>query len=311
MMATPATRWLLLLSASAILVVVRARRLRPVRLAEQQSSVLIIGGTGLMGVPTAAALLDAGHVVTVMSRGKSKGQGSGGNRPKLPAGCKVLTCDRTDETSFIEALCNPSCPRIVVDFTAMKPEHIEAVKAANVRRRIKHYVFVSTNMVYPGGVEDMDLSATAAQGQRVDEGVVRRDLASEAPDNYGGSKLKCEALLAAAAVASDGRAPLISTVVRPPAVVGAGCDSRHEKLRECFRIRTRASCCSILASVCSNLHSRRKVRRRPQAAATARSPPPAGCSPRRALPRRLRRGRGKRDRGSRRSDASRYSRPET
>jgi nucleoside-diphosphate-sugar epimerase len=71
----------------------------------------------------------------------------------------------------------------------------------------------------------MDLSAAAAD--RIDEAAAQREAAAAAPANYGGNKLKCEAALAAA---GTGAAQLRSTVVRPPAVVGAGCDTRHERL---------------------------------------------------------------------------------
>lgn len=183
-----------------------------------------------MGAPTAATLLSTGRRVVVMSRGQTSGQGTDGRRPVLPAGCETVICDRDIEDAFINALCSPTCPRIVIDFTAMSPAHIESVKRAHLKRPLQHYVFVSTNMVYPGGVEAMDLSPMAAAGQRVDEASVRRDMAGEAPANYGGQKLKCEALLAEAAMELGSRPPLPSTVIRPPAVVGAGCDSRHEKL---------------------------------------------------------------------------------
>ena len=45
-------------------------------------------------------------------------------------------------------------------------------------------------MVYPGGPENMDVS-----GQVLTEDQAQLELAEEAPDTYGGKKLKCEALL--------------------------------------------------------------------------------------------------------------------
>ena len=187
--------------------------------------VLVIGGTGLMGVPTVTRLLDAGRHVVVMSRGNTQGQGTSGRRPKLPAGAETLVCDRADDEAFVSALCEPSCPRIVVDFTAMEPSHVESVYRAHERMPFAHYVFVSTNMVYPGGVENMDVSATDG---RIEESAVRRGRSNQAPCNYGGNKLKCEALLLRYAASAT---PLRSSIVRPPAVVGAGCDPRHEKLQ--------------------------------------------------------------------------------
>ena len=95
--------------------------------------VLVIGGTGLMGVPTVTRLLEAGSHVVVMSRGNTQGQGTCGRRPKLPSGAETLVCDRTDEEAFVAALCEPSCPRIVVDFTAMEPSHVESLPGARAR----------------------------------------------------------------------------------------------------------------------------------------------------------------------------------
>ena len=187
--------------------------------------VLIIGGTGLMGVPTARALQELGHKVVIMSRGREDtAQGTKGRRPALPENIELLVCDREDGRAFHAALTAPTCPSIIVDFTAMAPKHIESVFAAHRARPVSHYVFISTNMVYPGGVENMDLSERASAGTPVSEDEVRYDAAAAAPENYGGNKLKCEALL------STDPLTLPSTIVRPPAVVGPGCDSRHERL---------------------------------------------------------------------------------
>lgn len=227
----PTATWALLLLAS--LIVARPWRRRLLRLVgigvnavtADADSVLVIGGTGLMGAPTAKLLASSGRRVVIMSRGHTKGMGTAGQRPDPPKGCTMLICDREDSAAFVKALSSTSCPRIVVDFTAMERRHVEDVLAAHETRPIQHYVFVSTNMVYPGGVERMDLSDFDGQ---VKESDVRRDLADEAPNNYGGNKLKCEALLEEAATRPSN--PLPSSVVRPPAVVGPGCDQRHERL---------------------------------------------------------------------------------
>ena len=226
--------WLLsVASVSALVLLARARRARAITAstpAAGPSDVLVIGGTGLMGAPTTAKLLEAGHQVVVMSRGRERGQGAEGRRPTMPAGYESLTCDRSDEDAFVRALCEPRCPRVIIDFTAMEPRHVELVLRAHAQRPLAHYVFVSTNMVYAGGIAAMDLSTTARSGERIGEAAARRDGAETAPSNYGGNKLKCEAMLEAAA-RSGGASALQSTVVRPPAVVGAGCDARHEKLQ--------------------------------------------------------------------------------
>ena len=58
--------------------------------------VLVIGGTGLMGVPTVTRLLEAGSHVVVMSRGNTQGQGTCGCRPKLPSGAETLVGQAVD-----------------------------------------------------------------------------------------------------------------------------------------------------------------------------------------------------------------------
>ncbi|CAK0879310.1 unnamed protein product [Prorocentrum cordatum] len=103
-------------------------------------------------------------------------------------------------------------------------KHIADVVEVHRRRPLEHYIFISTNMVYPGGVEDMDITSLP---QPVAEGAANLSAAHAAPDTYGGRKLKCEAALQRAR-AEQG---LRWTVLRPPAVVGPGCDSRHERLQ--------------------------------------------------------------------------------
>lgn len=185
--------------------------------------VLVIGGTGLMGAPTARLLQAKGHRVVVMSRGSSSGQGIGGHRPDQP-NCEILQCDREDSAHFLRCLTSSHCPRIIVDFTAMHPDHITDIVVAHKQRSLDHYIFISTNMVYPGGVDDMDITGLS---QPVAEEVADLAGADAAPDTYGGKKLKCEALLQLASK-EDG---LPSTTLRPPAVVGPGCDNRHERLQ--------------------------------------------------------------------------------
>eukprot|EP00747_Dinoflagellata_sp_TGD_P027222 gnl/TRDRNA2_/TRDRNA2_132479_c1_seq2.p1 gnl/TRDRNA2_/TRDRNA2_132479_c1~~gnl/TRDRNA2_/TRDRNA2_132479_c1_seq2.p1 ORF type:complete len:271 (-),score=54.80 gnl/TRDRNA2_/TRDRNA2_132479_c1_seq2:28-744(-) len=107
----------------------------------------------------------------------------------------------------------------------MRPEHVDAILVAHRQRPLEHYVFISTNMVYPGGPEVFDISGLSPQP--VAEDAADLAAADAAPDTYGGRKLKCEAILRRA-FETEG---LPFTSVRPPAVVGPGCDSRHEKLQ--------------------------------------------------------------------------------
>lgn len=195
------------------------------------ADVLVIGGTGLMGAPTARLLQKRGHHVVVLSRGAASGGGTNGRRPEQAAGCTHLVCDRDgggggggdddEKDLFVQMLAAKSTPRIVIDFTAMHKQHIEQVIEAHKQTPLQHYIFISTNMVYPGGPENMDVSplcASAGAGW-IAEDAANLDSEAALLDTYGGNKLRCEQLLRDAGA---GPSPLPSTVVRPPSVVGPG-----------------------------------------------------------------------------------------
>jgi nucleoside-diphosphate-sugar epimerase len=112
--------------------------------------VLVIGGTGTMGAPTARLLQQRGHEVVVLSRGSACGQGTAGGRPVQPE-CEHIVCDCTADGELERVLCAPSTPRVVVDFSAMETGHVQSVLNAHARAPLAHYGFISTNMVYPGG----------------------------------------------------------------------------------------------------------------------------------------------------------------
>lgn len=189
---------------------------------EKLPDVLVIGGTGLMGAPTVRRLQEQGHRVVVLSRGHDQGIGTSGRRPDLPQ-CEMIQCDRTEKGALLAELLKENSPRIVVDFAAMKPADIEDVVAAHRKKTLQHYIFISTNMVYPGGPESFDVSGRVPL---ITEEQADLD-AKDVPDTYGGRKLQCEVLLKEAS-ASDG---FSFTTLRPPAVVGPGCDNRHERLQ--------------------------------------------------------------------------------
>ena len=135
----------------------------------------------------------------------------------------MIQCDRTEKGALLAELLKENSPRIVVDFAAMNPAHIEDVVAAHREKTLQHYIFISTNMVYPGGPESFDVSGRVPL---ITEEQADLD-AKDVPDTYGGRKLQCEVLLKEAS-ASDG---FSFTTLRPPAVVGPGCDNRHERLQ--------------------------------------------------------------------------------
>jgi nucleoside-diphosphate-sugar epimerase len=188
--------------------------------------VLCIGGSGLQGAPTVRQLLAAGHDVSVLSRGGNEGAGTGGRRPPLPDGVATIVCDRdADGAGLCDAIVSGGF-EAVVDYYAMVPRHIDDVVAAYeaADSSLAHYIFVSTNMVYPGGPGGFDISPLRPT---VPEELADVANAADAPDDYGGLKLKCERALADAAA----RCSFPYTTLRPPSVVGPACDNRHERLQ--------------------------------------------------------------------------------
>ena len=286
--------------------------------------VLVIGGTGLMGAPTARLLQAKGHRVVVVSRGAAKGGGTHGLRADQPEGCQHLICDRDggDEGSrsdaFVAMLAAATTPRTVIDFTAMNKRHIEQVLAAHRRSPLLHYIFISTNMVYPGGPEDMDVSPLSKGGSvLIDEDAADLDSSAALLDTYGGNKLQCEKLLRdAGSLASSGadsggsavrgcegergstiaHVPLPSTVVRPPSVVGPGCDNRHERLQRLVSAmaplqppakprkaaanpgRFRVACSGDVANVCARIVAKGPTAARPADAFNVASGGAAGVT---------------------------------
>jgi nucleoside-diphosphate-sugar epimerase len=185
--------------------------------------VLVIGGTGLMGLPTVRHLLAAGHHVTVLSRGAgtsrsiiggsgaavaavggARGSSDGGAavvapapeagrvRDPLPEGVSILVCDRETEGARLRTLLSEQPFDAIVDYFAMTPAHVEdvisahkarcaaaATKEGEASRDSFFYLFISTNMVYPGGPADFDISPVRPS---VAEDCFSLDTASTEPD---------------------------------------------------------------------------------------------------------------------------------
>lgn len=115
----------------------------------------------------------------------------------------------------------------IVDYCAMAPEHVDDVVSAfraGDQAKLRAYLFISTNMVYPGGPGGMDISRLRPL---VPERRADLAAAAGAPDDYGGRKLRCEAALDRAW--REYGFPV--TVIRPPSVIGPACDQRHELLQ--------------------------------------------------------------------------------
>ncbi|MBI5709286.1 MAG: NAD-dependent epimerase/dehydratase family protein [Candidatus Eisenbacteria bacterium] len=98
--------------------------------------VLLIGGAGFMGAPTARALLEAGHEVAVLSRGR---------RP-VPAGAEALAADRRDPAALSAALADRRFD-FTVDFVAYDDADVEGLLRVPCAA-LGRYVLISTGQVY-------------------------------------------------------------------------------------------------------------------------------------------------------------------
>jgi nucleoside-diphosphate-sugar epimerase len=98
--------------------------------------VLLLGGSGLLGAPAARALRDAGHEVTVVSRGR-----------RVPLdGVRQVAADRADGGALAAALRGERFG-LAVDFLAYRGEDVDRVLSLP-DTRIERYVLVSSGQVY-------------------------------------------------------------------------------------------------------------------------------------------------------------------
>ena len=159
---------------------------------------LVLGGSVFVGRRLVAALVDAGHDVTVLNRGRTPAA--------LPAGVRHLLADRTDSESMRTALANTQWDA-VFDVSGF----VMAAGGGDIDRlvdlfkdRVGAYVYVSSIMAY-----DQSLCGIFPWTE---------DMASndDGPASYGGFKaLSEQAMLRRHA---DAAFPVI--IVRPAAIYG-------------------------------------------------------------------------------------------
>lgn len=102
------------------------------------ASVLILGGTGDIGHFSALALLEAGHGVTVLNRGRTSDE--------LPPDVERLRADRTDDAAMRAVLAGRDFD-LVLDTTTYTGE--DARQATELfEGRVGRYVFISSGQVY-------------------------------------------------------------------------------------------------------------------------------------------------------------------
>lgn len=182
--------------------------------------VLLIGGSGLLGTPAARTLRNAGHDVTVVSRG----------RHGLVPGVRHVRADRAGGAAFAAPLRGERFD-LVVDFLAYDGAAVEQVLALPALADAR-YALVSTGQVYLVANERRPPSREA-DGElplMPEPPAGTRDHANWV---YGRGKREAEASLRAHAAARGGR----DVVLRLPVVQGAGDGTRRlwaylERLRD-------------------------------------------------------------------------------
>jgi len=98
--------------------------------------VLIAGGSGLIGGPSARALIARGHVVTVLARGTRA----------APSGARLLVADRTDASALAAALAGRTFD-LVLDLLAYDAPDVARLFAVPALA-FARYLVISTGQVY-------------------------------------------------------------------------------------------------------------------------------------------------------------------
>jgi nucleoside-diphosphate-sugar epimerase len=154
--------------------------------------VLVIGGTGFLSSAIVKELQAAGHAVSVFTRGQ---------RP-VPAGVTAMVGDRKDYAAFKETLSRHTFDA-VIDCIGYVPEDAQS-DVETFAGRVGHFIFISTDFTYGGEPRRLPLKEETAP--------------TEAYNDYGRNKVKCERILRQAW--QDAQFPV--TILRPPHIMGAG-----------------------------------------------------------------------------------------
>ena len=154
--------------------------------------VLFLGGTGIISSGCIGPVLEAGHELTVLNRGRT-------SVVPLPPEVRVLPADLRDESSVREAVGAEQFD-VVVQWIGFVPEHVE--QDLRVFADAGQYVFISSATVYE------------KSPRRV---VLTEDMPRANPHwQYARDKIACEDVLFAAHAERD----FPATVVRPSHTYG-------------------------------------------------------------------------------------------
>ena len=176
----------------------------------ERLQILLIGGSGFLGHHVAAALLSAGHQVTVLSRGTQS----------LPTGAQPLNADRQDRGALAHALEGRRFD-LTVDFLIYDAADVEALLFVPYAA-LGRYLMISTGQVYlvteaarpPFREDDVEGAVIAAP---------ESNTADHAQWRYGVGKRRAERTL----LGLRGTHGVRATILRLPIVQGEGDGSRR------------------------------------------------------------------------------------
>ncbi len=175
--------------------------------AASKLTILVLGGTGLIGPPMVRYALARGHEVTLFNRGKT-------NTDLFPEQEKIRG-DRNDDISALEAAVAAGRSwDVVIDNTASIPRWVEE-SAQLLKDSASLYLYTSSISAYADHMTP-NADETAPVGKISDEEAAavktNREITGE---NYGPLKARCE-------LAARNAFPGHSIVVRPGLIVGPG-----------------------------------------------------------------------------------------
>jgi len=133
---------------------------------------LVMGGSSFNGRVLVRQLVEAGHAVTVLNRGRTP--------TEFPAGVERVTGDRTQPDTMRAALAGRSFDA-VFDLTAYRPDDVK-LAAELLDGRVGHYLFASSMAIY-----------SRCRGTPIDESHPVETGAAQS--DYGLGKIACEQVL--------------------------------------------------------------------------------------------------------------------
>lgn len=164
--------------------------------------ILIIGGTMFFGKTLVSKLLDAGHEITILTRGHSK--------PALFWDrVSHIECDRSEYGEFKEKLSDKVFDVIIDNVVSDQADIKAIIEVFADRARLPHYIFCSSIAVYPNWL-------TAGE---IPEESVTLDVEEEGGDwkiAYANGKRRAEKYLI------EHHAEMPYTIMRPTVIEGPG-----------------------------------------------------------------------------------------